>query len=126
MEGLRVLAMQKTKVMNGYSKRSAVSRLFRWGSTIHGQITGVILACLVIAFVIGSTLERRVREEYNAPDLEGMSARVTAFALVLAKATPQERERAYGLARRELDGLVVLPERARAQIERGISGELGS
>ena len=33
-----------------------------------------------------------------------------------SSATPQERERAYGLARRELDGLVVLPERARAQI----------
>ncbi len=41
-------------------------------------------------------------------------------------ATPQERERAYRLARRELDGLIVLPERARAALERGISGELGS
>lgn len=41
-------------------------------------------------------------------------------------ATPQERERAYGLARRELDGLIVLPERARVALERGISGELGS
>jgi hypothetical protein len=39
-------------------------------------------------------------------------------------ATPQERERAYALARRELDGLIVLPERARAGIERGIAGEL--
>jgi len=43
-----------------------------------------------------------------------------------AAATPQERERAYRLARRELDGLLVLPERARAALERGISGELGS
>lgn len=40
-------------------------------------------------------------------------------------ATPQERDRAYRLARRELDGLVVLPQRARAALERGISGELG-
>lgn len=40
-------------------------------------------------------------------------------------ATAQERERAYRLARRELDGLVVLPERTRAALERGISGELG-
>lgn len=40
-------------------------------------------------------------------------------------ATPHERDRAYLLARRELDGLVVLPERARAALERGISGELG-
>ncbi|NVN49877.1 hypothetical protein [Mycolicibacterium hippocampi] len=41
-------------------------------------------------------------------------------------ATSQERERAYHLARRELDGLIVLPERARVALERGISGELGS
>lgn len=40
-------------------------------------------------------------------------------------ATTQERERAYRLARRELDGLLVLPERTRAALERGISGELG-
>jgi hypothetical protein len=40
-------------------------------------------------------------------------------------ATQQERERAYRLARREIDGLMVLPERARAALERGISGELG-
>ena len=41
-------------------------------------------------------------------------------------ATPQERDRAYRLARRELDGLIVLPERARVALERGISGELGN
>ena len=41
-------------------------------------------------------------------------------------ATTQERERAYRLAQRELDGLVVLPERARVALERGISGELGA
>ena len=39
-------------------------------------------------------------------------------------ATPQERERAFDVARRELDGLIVLPERTRAAIERGIAGEL--
>ena len=39
-------------------------------------------------------------------------------------ATPQEREHAYAIARKELDGLIVLPERARAAIERGIAGEL--
>jgi hypothetical protein len=38
----------------------------------------------------------------------------------------QERERAFDVARRELDGLIVLPERARAAIERGIAGELDS
>lgn len=39
-------------------------------------------------------------------------------------ATQQERDRAYQLARRELDGLLVLPERARAALERGARGEL--
>ena len=43
----------------------------------------------------------------------------------LASATAQEREHAYEVARRELAGLVVLPARTRAAIERGITGEIG-
>ncbi|MGA8330162.1 MAG: hypothetical protein WB777_12805, partial [Mycobacterium sp.] len=39
-------------------------------------------------------------------------------------ATQQERQSAYDLARRELDGLLVLPTATQAGIERGISGEL--
>lgn len=39
-------------------------------------------------------------------------------------ATTQERQRAYGLARTELDGLIVLSDNTRAGIERGIMGEI--
>jgi hypothetical protein len=39
-------------------------------------------------------------------------------------ATPQERQNAYDRARRELDGLIVLPATTQASIERGISGQL--
>jgi hypothetical protein len=39
-------------------------------------------------------------------------------------ATPQERENAYSKATRELDGLIVLPARTRASIERRIAGEI--
>ena len=39
-------------------------------------------------------------------------------------ATPQERQSAYGRARKELDGLVVLPATTRAAIERKIAGEI--
>jgi hypothetical protein len=39
-------------------------------------------------------------------------------------ATPQERDTAYAKARRELDGLIVLPARTRASIERRIAGEI--
>lgn len=42
-----------------------------------------------------------------------------------ASATPTERQRAYEVAHRELAGLIVLPPQTRAQIERGITGELG-
>ena len=39
-------------------------------------------------------------------------------------AAPQERQNAYDLACKELDGLLVLPSAAQAGIERGISGQL--
>jgi hypothetical protein len=39
-------------------------------------------------------------------------------------AAPQERQHAYDLACKELDGLVVLPPATQARIERGISGEI--
>lgn len=39
-------------------------------------------------------------------------------------ATTQERQRAYQLARAELDGLIVLPDNTRTSIERGILGEI--
>jgi hypothetical protein len=39
-------------------------------------------------------------------------------------AAPLERQNAYDVARRELDGLIVLPATTQASIERGISGEI--
>ena len=39
-------------------------------------------------------------------------------------ATPQERRNAYSRARKELDGLIVLPAATRASIERKIAGEI--
>jgi hypothetical protein len=41
-----------------------------------------------------------------------------------AGATPPERRQAYDLARKELDGLLVLPAVTQTRIERGISGQL--
>jgi hypothetical protein len=39
-------------------------------------------------------------------------------------AAQHERQSAYDLAGKELDGLIVLPSTTQASIERGISGEL--
>ncbi|BBY44809.1 hypothetical protein A5765_18295 [Mycolicibacterium celeriflavum] len=68
---------------------------------------------------------RRRRSDFSTQEQQRL-ARAQNMLLVATDtaATPQERERAYELARRELDGLIVLPERARAAIEQGIAGEL--
>ncbi len=39
-------------------------------------------------------------------------------------AAPQERQQAFDLARKELEGLIVLPSTTQASIERGISGQI--
>ncbi|BBX19617.1 hypothetical protein CRI77_17440 [Mycolicibacterium duvalii] len=69
---------------------------------------------------------RRRHGGYSAEEQQrlGRAQRLLRVAADEA-ATPQERERAYRLARRELDGLLVLPPRARAVLERNIAGELG-
>ncbi|OBI74345.1 hypothetical protein [Mycobacterium sp. E740] len=69
---------------------------------------------------------RRRRSDFSAQEQQRIARAQNALRIAVdTAATPQERERGYDLARRELDGLIVLPERARAAIERGIAGELG-
>lgn len=69
---------------------------------------------------------RRRRSDFSRADQQRL-ARAQSLLRVAADrgATPQEREHAYDLARGELDGLVVLPDRTTAALERGIAGELG-
>jgi hypothetical protein len=70
---------------------------------------------------------RRRRSGFSREEQQRLSrAHSTLRIATDTAATPQERERAFEVARRELDGLIVLPERTRAAIERGIAGELGS
>jgi hypothetical protein len=70
---------------------------------------------------------RRRRSGFSREEQQRLSrAHRTLRIATDTAATPQERERAFEVARRELDGLIVLPERTRAAIERGIAGELGS
>jgi hypothetical protein len=80
----------------------------------------------VTAFdVAESEAIRRRRNDFTKEHQQRLSrARSALRVAVNTAATPQEREQAYALASRELDGLVVLPERARAAIEQGIVGEL--
>lgn len=68
---------------------------------------------------------RRRRSDFSADDQQRLSR--AQHLLHLAEdtaATPQERRNAYTRARRELDGLMVLPAATRAAIERRVAGEI--
>ena len=82
----------------------------------------------VTAFdVAESEAFRRRRSDFSREEQQRLSRAHSALRIASdTAATPQERERAFDVARSELDGLIVLPERTRAAIERGIAGELGS
>jgi hypothetical protein len=70
---------------------------------------------------------RRRRNDFSRVDQQRLTRALSLLRVATnSAATPQERESAYDHAGRELDGLVVLPERTRAEIERGIAGELGA
>jgi hypothetical protein len=70
---------------------------------------------------------RRRQSDFSRADQQRLGRAKRALRIVSdPAATPQERERAYDVACRELDGLIVLPERTRVAIERGIAGELDS
>jgi len=69
---------------------------------------------------------RRRRTDFSAEQQQRL-ARAQSLLRVASDdgATSQERQRAYELAHRELEGLIALPAPTRAAIERGIAGEIG-
>ncbi|MEY2433283.1 MAG: hypothetical protein QOC92_3008 [Acidimicrobiaceae bacterium] len=82
----------------------------------------------VTAFdVAESEAIRRRQGDFSRPEQQRLGRAKRALRIAAdPAATPQERERAFDVARGELDGLIVLPERTRVAIERGIAGELDS
>jgi hypothetical protein len=68
---------------------------------------------------------RRRRSDFSQSDQQRL-ARAQSLLRVASdpSATAQERGRAYALATKELDGLLVLPDRTRLAIERGVAGEI--
>lgn len=68
---------------------------------------------------------RRRRNDFSRADQQRI-ARAQSLLRVAADpaAAAHERQRAYEVARNELDGLLVLPSSTQVNIERGISGEI--
>jgi len=80
----------------------------------------------VTAFnVAEAEAKRRRRTDFSREDQQRM-ARAQSLLRVASDsaAAPQERQNAYELARKELDGVLVLPTTTQASIERGISGQI--
>ncbi|MCQ1807567.1 ATP-binding protein [Neorhizobium galegae] len=61
-------------------------------STIHSQITGIILLGLTIIVLGGSFLEQRVGNGYSMVDVEELADSVFTIASILKTATPEERD----------------------------------
>ncbi len=68
---------------------------------------------------------RRRRSDFSADEQQRLARAQNLLHLAQDDAaTPDERQNAYARARKELDGLIVLPARARASIERRIAGQI--
>jgi hypothetical protein len=68
---------------------------------------------------------RRRRSDFSKEGQQRLSRAQRLLRLAAdSAASPQERQSAYDHARKELDGLLVLPATTRASIERGITGEI--
>jgi hypothetical protein len=80
----------------------------------------------VTAFNVAEAEAMRRRRNDFSPDDQQRIARAQRLLRVASDsaAAQQERQNAYGLAGKELDGLIVLPSTTQASIERGISGQL--
>jgi hypothetical protein len=68
---------------------------------------------------------RRRRSDFSEDEQQRMARAQNLLHLAQDEAaTREERQTAYARARRELDGLIVLPAPARASIERRIAGQI--
>ena len=68
---------------------------------------------------------RRRRNDFSREEQQRLSRAQNLLGIASdTAATPQERGHAYEVARKELDGLIVLPDSTRAAIERGVAGEI--
>jgi hypothetical protein len=80
----------------------------------------------VTAFNVAEAEAIRRRRNDFSPDDQQRIARAQRLLRVASDsaAAQQERQNAYDLAGKELDGVIVLPSTTQASIERGISGQL--
>ncbi|HET8878598.1 MAG TPA: hypothetical protein VFN00_04030 [Arthrobacter sp.] len=96
---------------------STAARLAEYRAAVRG---------FELAFDVAEREARRIRDSnFTGPERERLAtARKLLRIASDAAATPAERQTAYKRARRELDGLIVLPEATLASLEGKIAGML--
>jgi hypothetical protein len=80
----------------------------------------------VTAFNVAEAEAMRRRRSGFSPEGQQRIARAQGLLRLASDsgAAPQERQKAFDLAGKELEGLIVLPSTTHASIERGISGQI--
>lgn len=81
-----------------------------------------------VAFSVAEREARRIRDtNFSGPERERLATARKLLRLAEdSAATPAERQAAYKRARRELDGLIVLPDATVAALEEKVAPMLGS
>ncbi len=98
---------------------NTTARLHEYREAVHG---------FGVAFDVAEREAIRIRDsKFSGPERQRLeTARKLLRIASDSAATPAERQTAYKRARRELDGLIVLPDATRAALEEPISGVLGA
>ncbi|MBM7324839.1 HAMP domain-containing histidine kinase [Agrobacterium sp. S2] len=91
--------------------------------TIYAQIVAIVVLALLIVVTGGPIVERWLRVDYETPDIEQLADRMHAFATVLRKATPEERETIIVVTRRSGWDVSIEPLSLRARFSLSSSTE---
>lgn len=91
------------------------------------EYRNAVQACVVAFDIAEREAIRRKRTAFSETERDALGrARKLVNISVDEAATPAERQQAYRRARKELDGLIVLPQAATARLESRIAGALES
>ncbi|MBE4717324.1 hypothetical protein [Pseudarthrobacter sp. AB1] len=97
---------------------TTAARLAEYRTAVHG---------FELAFDVAEREAKRIKDSnFTGPERQRLATARKLLNLALDNAaTPAERQTAYRRARRELDGLIVLPEATVAALEEKIARQLG-
>lgn len=91
--------------------------------TIYAQIVLIVVLALLIVVTAAPMVERWLREDFHAPDIEQLADRLHAVAKIVAVAAPEERETIIAAARRSGWDMTLEPLSLSGQFTGASAGE---